>query len=181
MSKAHLSKEADAVSYDIRQASITANLSDYMRRRMVEWAVRLSEAVRAEPSHRLNFQDMQWRVRQWVLLAFGSASADSPKERVMRVLEEALELAQAEGLDEARAGKLLHHVYSRPVGDPAQEAAGVSTTLLAYTAAKGFELGELTANEMSRVESPQVLAIVRKKQTVRFVTGVADFGGTAHE
>jgi hypothetical protein len=94
----------------------------------------------------------QARVRSWVLETFGPAS-DQPYERVLRVLEEALEPAQSVGLPRGLAARLADHVFSRPAGEPAKEAGQLGVTLLAFCGASGFSADELEALEAHRVLS----------------------------
>lgn len=89
----------------------------------------------------------------WVCRCFGKGVSTDSRERVARLLEEAIELAQAEGFPRALAAALLDHVYARPAGDPAQEVGGVGITLLAYCAARGFSAENCEANEFDRIMS----------------------------
>ena len=111
-------------------------------------------------------------VGQWVESTFGRSSLTNLEERVTRVLEEAVELAQSEGLSEEKAKDLVQYVYSRPKGDPAQEAAGVSICVLAYCWAKGF-----SAEVLEEVELERVLAIpaslFRLRHDRKIVAGVS--------
>lgn len=63
--------------------------------------------------------DVAQRVaHQWASDTFGDAAVTNLPERVTRVLEEAIELAQAEGVSEGAAHKLVAHVFAKPAGDP---------------------------------------------------------------
>jgi hypothetical protein len=73
------------------------------------------------------------------------------EERVSRVVEEAVELAQAEGVPAERLHALVRHVYAKPPGDPAQEVGGVGVTVLAYCAAVGISADDAEAREVERV------------------------------
>lgn len=95
----------------------------------------------------------QKRIRQWIMDTYGVECLLSRSERAARVLEEALELAQAEGIDEAFANKILARAYARPTGDPRQEFAGIGVTLLAYATATGMDLDYEVGAEIQRVES----------------------------
>lgn len=90
----------------------------------------------------------------------------------MRVLEEALELAQAEGVDLATAQRVATRTFSRPVGDRKQEAAQVAVTLLAWSAGAESNLSTLIANELTRIETPEVMERIRQKQAQKFAEGV---------
>lgn len=97
---------------------------------------------------------MQHRVGAWVKLALGQEVLQDRKERARRVLEEACELAQAEGLEFKDCISILQHVTSRPPGDPEQEAAGVGVTLLAWGASRKVSVYHLIHQEMMRVSVP---------------------------
>lgn len=73
------------------------------------------------------------------------------KERALRVLEEAVELAQAEGVDITMVNRLTDHVYSKPPGEPAQEVGGVAVTLLCYCERRGISLETEEVREFRRV------------------------------
>lgn len=92
-------------------------------------------------------------VAAWCRRAFGDEQADSPPQRGLRLLEEAAEAAQAAGVDAALAHHVVAHVFSRPVGEIAQELGGVGVTLLAFANACG-----LSADECERIEAERVLA-----------------------
>jgi len=73
------------------------------------------------------------------------------QERVARVLEEALELAQAHDLPLYTIHRLIDRVWSRPKGDPAQELGGLGVTLLGYAEAAGLDADEQESIELARV------------------------------
>ena len=92
----------------------------------------------------------QSAVFHWVRATFGEPSTVA-SERVLRVLEEAIELAQAEGIPQDRVLASVEYVYRKPVGDPAQEVGGLGVTLLAYCETKGISADEEEAREFDRV------------------------------
>ena len=96
---------------------------------------------------------VQRRIRRWGEDRFGPWCMSDPKERAMRLLEEALEFAQAIGVSEEMTQSLARHVYARPPGEPPQELAGVGVTLLAAAEATGCDAGSLINGEISRIES----------------------------
>lgn len=97
----------------------------------------------------------QLRIISWVRATFGEAALGL-EERTMRFIEEAAELAQACGLSQEAVLRIVHHVYGRPVGEPAQEAGGVGCTLLALCEVLGIDADELEDNELRRVvEKPK--------------------------
>jgi hypothetical protein len=107
---------------------------------------------------------LQTAVGGWVVDVLGVASALNRKERALRVLEEALELAQAEQVDCTQASCVLGRVYSRPVGDPVQEAGGLGVTVLAYfnAIARDFHAG--VSDELARIQDPAVIDGIRIRQ-----------------
>lgn len=94
-------------------------------------------------------------VYDWVKRCFGEANL-VVKERALRLVEEAIELAQAEGIDVRELWTLVTYVYSKPPGTPEQEAGGIGTTLLAYAEAKGFSADDAEWNELDRILSKPV-------------------------
>lgn len=95
----------------------------------------------------------QRKVFEWCAATFGHEVATDPSERVRRLLEEAIELAQAEGLARPAAEALLARVYGRPPGEPKQEAGGVGVSLLAYCAARCHSADALETAEVDRILS----------------------------
>lgn len=69
----------------------------------------------------------------------------------MRVVEEAIELAQASELTKWDIYTIARHVYSRPIGEVSQEHAGVMVSLLASATANGLDLELITDAEIRRI------------------------------
>lgn len=111
-------------------------------------------------------------VLAWVRRTFGEKLLNV-EERALRVLEEAMELAQASGVAERRSYALLQHVYSKPAGKAHQELGGLGVTLLAYSAVVGT-----SADEAERIEVERVTSLpmdhFRIRQTLKANAGVAD-------
>lgn len=97
----------------------------------------------------------QRRVGAWVRDCFGDA-AMCRRERAVRLLEEAIELAQAEGAPADLVHRLADAVYAKPVGDPPQEAAGVGVGLLGWADAAGVNFWDITLAEIDRIHSKSV-------------------------
>jgi hypothetical protein len=91
-------------------------------------------------------------VLRWAVATFGPV-AESKHERVCRILEEALELAQAEGVPEDTARKILARAYSRPVGEPRAEYQGLCLTLQAYAELVEDPIRDAVMREFVRVIS----------------------------
>jgi hypothetical protein len=114
----------------------------------------------------------QAQVSSWVQSTWGYAVATSRQERAMRLLEEAIELVQAEHIHMSRVFSLAKHVYSKPVGNPAQEVGGISITLLAYCNALGINADDTERQELERVLSLPAEHF-RERQAKKAAAGVA--------
>jgi NTP pyrophosphatase (non-canonical NTP hydrolase) len=64
----------------------------------------------------------------YAIEVFGEVATD-PRERVLRFIEEAIELAQAAGIDQPKMDAMLARVYGRPHGNIAQEFGQCMVTL----------------------------------------------------
>lgn len=115
----------------------------------------------------------QKEIFDWVVSTFGVANA-TVEERVLRLFEEVVELAQAEALSAVQLHALIAHVYGKEPGKPEQEAGGIGTTLLAYCAARGFSADDAEAAEAARVLKidPQYF---RERHNKKAEAGVAAF------
>lgn len=96
---------------------------------------------------------LRHRIARFVATAFGSSLVMNKWERAMRCAEEALELAQAEGVSEEDAKRLVNRVYSRPVGDPLQEGAGLGVCWLVWTLTHDADPMDIVQTEIERVEA----------------------------
>lgn len=94
----------------------------------------------------------QREVYLWVLSTFGEDNA-TVTERVRRLVEEVVELAQAEDVPAEQLRAIVAHVYAKPPGNAQQEVGGIGTTLLAYCEAKGISADAAEAAEARRVFS----------------------------
>ena len=112
-------------------------------------------------------------IHDWVWRALGPTVATDPRERAKRVLEEAIELAQAEGIPDREAIAVVNHVYRRPVGEPSQEAAGVGFCWIAYCEAKNFQGISLVIKELERIDTPEMIENVRLKHDMKVQAGIS--------
>lgn len=92
---------------------------------------------------------------QWAIETFGNV-ARNRDERAARLVEEAVELAQAEGVPLAVIERIGRHVYSKPPGDPIAELQGVALTLDACAENLGDTVAAATERELARVRSRSV-------------------------
>lgn len=119
-------------------------------------------------------QTRERRVESWVVTRIGETHMQS-SERAIRLLEESIELAQAEGITAEQVAKQSEHVYSRPVGTPRQEAAGVAVCLLGWCAANQTTFEALADEEISRIEAKpidQIRGSVARKNDADLVVAV---------
>lgn len=92
----------------------------------------------------------QARVEQWLEACFPPQVRADRNERTHRFLEEALELAQANGCSRSEAMVLVDYVFGRPKGQPDQEVGGVMVTLASLCSATGLNMGEAGDRELER-------------------------------
>jgi len=90
-------------------------------------------------------------VGEWMLACFGPAISHDKIERNFRFFEEALELVQAHGCTKEQALTLVDYVFSRPIGEPAQEVGGVMVCLAALCNASGLDMDAAGCAELTRV------------------------------
>lgn len=101
--------------------------------------------------------------RRWMVLVFGEslAAAVAPRVRVMRLLEEVVELSQAELVTEDEAVAIVRQVYAKPSGLAYQERGGVMLTLVGYADSVQADLSHDFWEEMARVFDPEIVERVR--------------------
>jgi|SRR6185295_6379885 len=93
----------------------------------------------------------QLLIAAWAKASFGEAEATSIPQRGVRLLEEAVELYQACGGDEAMAHKLVTYVFGRDKGTVGQELGGVAVCALLVAEAAGLSADEEEAREIFRI------------------------------
>jgi NTP pyrophosphatase (non-canonical NTP hydrolase) len=121
---------------------------------------------------RLSMRGLTLRVAQWVQRVLGVDCLMNPQERALRLVEEAVELAQVEGLTTAEVGRVVDRVFSRPMGEREQEVGGIGVTLLAYCYATDIDFELLTQREVERVERLDPNRI-REKHLQKAIAGTA--------
>lgn len=95
--------------------------------------------------------DRQRQATQWAERCFGRAVVADRRERVTRILEEAIELAQAEGLDADTVARLTTRVFAKPAGEPRQELGGLGVCVLVYAEAVGLSADAIEAEEVAAI------------------------------
>lgn len=112
------------------------------------------------------------RCRRWVREALGPGILLDVRERALRHLEEAMELAQALGIGQIDANALSGRVWSRPPGRARSEAAGSLFTLVVLADVEGIDLEHELLIELARVERPELIARIREKHAEKVKLGI---------
>lgn len=103
-------------------------------------------------------------VADLVARCFGGAQLMSKPQRGIRLVEEAIEAAQAAGCKREMVHKLVDYVFDRPKGSVMQELGGVIVTAYALAEADRLDLEECFQFELRRVfEKPVEHFAVRNK------------------
>lgn len=111
-------------------------------------------------------------VLDWAVRSFGPI-AQNVDERAARVAEEAIEIAQVEGVSLETVKRIADRIYSRPAGERWQEIGGTMIGMLSYAEIIGLSLAECTQREFQRVLSkPQDWW--QKKHAEKVAAGTAD-------
>ncbi len=87
---------------------------------------------------------------KWCADTFGPVALDR-RERALRFVEEAIELAQAEGVEIAAVGAVTGRVYSRPAGDTSKEIGQAQMCLEVLAANYGVSADVEACREFDRV------------------------------
>jgi len=91
-------------------------------------------------------------VYHWAHSTFGNVAADR-RERSARIVEEACEVAQADGVDPAMLHAIIDRVYSRPADTANRELGGLLVTVFARCGIDGWDPAEILDREVARVIS----------------------------
>lgn len=105
----------------------------------------------ASPAVTVERDQRQARTFEWTNAAFGAEHANSLPQRGLRMVEEAIELAQACEVNPEQIHKLIDYIYAKPAGDLKQELGGVGLTVLALAGAAQVSADECEAVELARV------------------------------
>ncbi|AXQ68713.1 hypothetical protein HOU00_gp412 [Caulobacter phage CcrPW] len=108
---------------------------------------------------------LQVNLAHWLERCLGRQTLLSRKDRAIRVLEEAIELAQAAGIPRDKALEQLDHTYGRPKGRPYQEIAGVLNATLLAAEAYGYDGLTLGLDELARAE--EKIDLIREKNRTK--------------
>ena len=116
-------------------------------------------------------EGLRQRVGRFVAKTFGNVNLESRHERCMRLVEEAIELAQSEGVPDHVVHAIADQVFAKPPGIPQKEAGGVGVTWLAWTIASDTDPIDLITAEIDRIEAKGYQDVAREKQRVKAARG----------
>jgi hydroxypyruvate isomerase len=121
-------------------------------------------------------EQLRTRAADWATSHLGVECLHDVVERSRKSVEEAAEFAQAVGLDESEALRIVMHVFSKKPGVVTQELAGCLMTVLLSATALNQDLFRLMSDELSRVElvSPDM---IQAKQEQKFQAGISAYRG----
>lgn len=108
---------------------------------------------------------------QWALETFGDIALD-PRERVLRFLEEAIELAQAARIDAQTILAIVDRVSARPLGDLPREIGQCLVTLELLARVFGIDADQEATAELARVKAIPRSEWTRRHQA-KVVLGIA--------
>jgi hypothetical protein len=97
------------------------------------------------------------------------AQRHDPEERIIRTLEELMELAQTENVTREQMHALVDQVMDKPVGDREQELGGTLVTLSSYMAVRGLDGVDCFQREFVRCNEPKVIAKIQEKHKHKLV------------
>lgn len=99
----------------------------------------------------------QDQTHAWCTAVFGESHATSLRQRGVRMMEEAIELAQTCHVPREMIHRLVDFVYEREVGEFRQEMGGLGVTLLCLAGAAGVSADECEDAEVQRILSKDPL------------------------
>ena len=141
--------------------------------------MRIVDVIRegiAVSDERDDMRVFQERAGAWMRETFGERVLRDPRERALRVLEEAAELAQAIGLSQGDAVRVVRDVYGREPGEPGREVGGLMNAIGALCEGLGIDLSLEARREMGRVERPDVVGRCRRRSADKAARGVSGTG-----
>lgn len=107
---------------------------------------------------------LTWRPRMlaWHRMVFGDRHmVNGAKVYSMRLMEEAMELAQAEGVTADQAMTILRQMFDKPAGEPAKEFGGVLVTATGYANFADRDIEATFEAEYERIQDSAVVERVR--------------------
>ncbi len=141
--------------------------------------IALAAANKGRPHEPGAVMPAQADVLGWAVSSFGPI-AQNIDERAARIAEEAIEIAQVEGVPLDTIKRIADRVYSRPPGERWQEIGGTMIGILSYAEIVGLSVVECTRREFDRVLS-KPREWWQKKHAEKVAAGTADLSPTKAE
>lgn len=154
-----------------RQQAEIERLRDGLREARLEAARTAAEGLRAIGSA-VETAAEPASVLAWAVRSFGPIALNRD-ERAARMAEEAIEVAQVEGVPLDVMQRITARVYSRPVGELGQEIGGLMVGLYALAARAGVDIEAEFKREFTRVLSKPADWWARK-HAEKVAAGTAD-------
>jgi len=142
--------EIDAICHDFEAAPIKKELC-LICHRIHYPGNACEEATEAEATPTPTLALKQQQLVAWGVECFGEKHMADKSVRALRLLEEAIEFAQAVDAPKDQCAALVDYVYSRPTGKPEQELGGVGVTWLVAAAALGMQASDALDAEIARI------------------------------
>lgn len=95
----------------------------------------------------------QIAIHDWVRRTFGHDVSINIQERAIRVLEEAIEVAQAAGVEPDMIQRMAERVYAKEPGELPKELGQLGLVILALASAAGHSADRLEEEEVEHVLS----------------------------
>ncbi len=122
---------------------------------------------RKQPGENGGNRSFQLRAWDWLGLALGRDVARSKRQRALRFVEEAIELAQAIGISEHEVIDEARNIYSVPAHGVEREIGGVLVTLAVLCEAYGLNMEKI--GEDTLADNHKRLDQIREKQKSKSV------------
>jgi hypothetical protein len=107
----------------------------------------------------------------WAVEMFGPVALDRD-ERLDRFLEEAIELAHAEGCGRLHLNRIINRVYERPAGDTIKEVGQAQACLETFAESIGLSSDAEASKEFERVKTiPK--EEWKRRHTAKVAVGIA--------
>lgn len=135
-------------------------IDDFTEYQWLAWDYRASLKPQPDTSR----DDRQRTVSDWCRNAFGDDQASGLPQRGIRLLEEAIEAAQAAGCERDMSHKLVDFIFDRPAGELKQELGGIGVTVLALAAAANLSADVCETREIERVLSKPLTYFTQRNQ-----------------
>jgi len=158
--------QKDSVPLDPRETV------EYWRARASEAETKLREVPCVVDAHGER-DALPDRISDFVTMTFGEKNLTNRWERTMRVLEEAIEFAQAVGVTEPMVTILTQRVYSREPGDVLIEIGNLGVTLLAWCKGIGDENFDRLMMESHARVTLRGRESMREKHRAKVIAGIA--------